>query len=183
MISQLYTKVIHWKNKIVVDIFSTLLEAILVLAISSLSLMLWSIQFGLYTEDVGIVEAISRTMRVALHPTDSIIYVTGILSSTTAYFILRLTLIKEYIVRVVMIFIITFATFFLATPLFISGLSDPPTNPRFALVVSIILGIIATAIWTYSLFSQRRIFEQLPIPTNLDDRGIEIAAKVEETYE
>ena len=113
------------------DIFSTLVEAVLVLIISSLSLMILSIQFGLNNKDIGFFEAISNTLQVALHPTESIIYVTGILSSTTAYFLLRLTHVRKHIVSNCNNICYYIFNVFLRHPVIYFGTGRHPNKPNF----------------------------------------------------
>ena len=180
-LQQLVLKTTQWRDGILVDMCSALMEAICVLIISSLSIMVLSIQYGLDNVGVGFLEAFFTTIFSTLHPTEVIIYVTGILSSTTAYFLVRIRFMRPYIGRLIGIFLVTFAIFFFATPLYISGLESAPQNEDFAATLAAVLGVLALAVWTFSLFSQRRIFERGSIPFSGDLRGREIAENIEST--
>ena len=171
---------IDWKDQILKDGILAFLEAVLVLVISSLYLLVLSFHHGLTTTtDVGIVDAIRYTIATTLNATETIIYVTGILSSTTAYFIVRLKSCAKHIKRIVTLLGLTGVAFWVATPLFMSGLQGEPANEAFATGVATVVGVAAALIWLYSLFSQRRIFER-NVTIDGDRRGRELARRVEQ---
>ena len=170
-------QIIQWKNQVLLDVVLSFIEAFVVLIITYLYLFVLSINYGLNTEDVNFLGAFITTVTSTLQPTEMIIYVTGILSSTTAYFIVRLTVLKTHVLRVVSILIVTLILFWIATPLFISGLQSPPVNQTFAVGLAKILGIGALIVWLFSIFSQRRILKR-EITISGDQRGNEIAKNV-----
>ena len=170
---------VDWKDQIVKDGFLAFLEAVLVLVISSLYLLVLSFHHGMTTTDVGIVDAIRYTIATTLNATETIIYVTGILSSTTAYFIVRLKSCAKHIKRIVTLLGLTGVAFWVATPLFMSGLQGEPANEAFATGVATVVAVAAALIWLYSLFSQRRIFER-KVTIDGDRRGRELARRVEQ---
>ena len=106
-----------------------------------------------------------------------IIYITGVLSSTTAYFIARLKDLKTHVLPVVFILLSTACLFWITIPLFISGLQSEPANQTFAVWLAKTVGFLALCIWLCSLFIQRRIFKQ-DITIGGDHRGNEIAKNV-----
>ena len=175
----LFLRARQWQDGIPYDIFTAFGEALCVLIISSISLTLLSINYGLETAGIGPVEAFRYTFASTLQPTQVITYVAGILSSTTAFFLLRLPLMRPHIVRLILIIVVTGFIFVLATPLFIAGLKSQPANAVFATDLATILGLLALAVWLYSLYSQRRILERGSIDFSGDRRGREIADKIE----
>ncbi len=176
---QIYMRTIQWRNGLLPDALSSLGEALAVLAISSLSLMILSIQYGLNNADVKFIEAFLQTILSTLQPTEMIVYVTGILSTTTAYFLFRPKVVKRYFVRFTFVFLATFTIFYFATPLFISGLDTTPSNQGFATTLALILGTMAGVIWFFSLFTQRRLFENGSMRLKGDARAREIAKNIE----
>ena len=168
---------VQWKRGLLVDMFFSGLEALIVLVISSLYLIVLIMKYGLETQGVDLVEALRNTLYSTLRTTDIIIYVTGILSSTTAYFVVRLSVIKTHIKRVIFILLTTAVLFWMATPLFIAGLQGDPVNQTVAVSMASIVGLGAFAIWLFSLFSQRRIFER-EFTLSGNRRGEEIAKNV-----
>ena len=161
------------------NLMVVIFEACLVLVISCLSLIVLSINYGLNTDGITLLDAIITTITSTLQPTEMIIYVTGILSSTTAYFIvrIRLSVFRRYITQVMGILIGTFALFWVATPLFISGLDGQPANQELATTLAVGLGIATLVLWLFSLYSQRHIIENIEVSG--DRRGREIAANIE----
>lgn len=175
----IFGKVIDWNwKKIVIDIFSATGEALVVVVLSSLSLIILGINYGLNTDNVNFFDAFLTPFLSTLRPTEMIIYVTGILSSTTGYFLLRISALRPHIVRVIIILLITGVLFWLSTPLFIAGLETTPKNQEFATTLAKVLGISALSLWWYSLYSQRRVFEKA-VDFSGDRRGKEIAKNVE----
>ena len=168
----------HWKSRAVIDFLFAVFEAVVVLAISGLSLIILSIYYGLNTVGVDFIDATITTITSTLNPTEMIVYVTGILSSTTAYFLVRLNALTRHTVHVIIIFAGVATVFWLATPLFIVGLETTPINQEFTWNLAITLGVGTLALWLYSLFIQRQIFK-MPIPISGDERGNEIARNVE----
>ncbi len=176
---QFFLRATHWRDGLLFDLCASILEALWVLIISSISLMVLSIRFGLNSVGVDFIGAFLITFSSTLHPTEVIIYVTGILSSTTAYFLVRIRLLRSHIVRLALIFLVTAAIFLLATPLFIAGLDSPPRNEGFATTLAVFLALAALVVWIFSLLSQRRIIEKGSIPISGDLRGREIAKNIE----
>ena len=170
-------RVIQWNNRLLVDVVFSIVEAVVVLVISYLYLIVLSFNYGLGTEDVNFFDAFRHAVSSTMHPTEMITYVTGVLSSTTAYFVVRLVILKTHIKRVLFILLATAILFWIATPLFISGLQGAPVNQAFAVGIAKIVGVGAVCIWLFSLFSQRRIFERGFEPDG-DRRGKEIAKNV-----
>ena len=173
-----FWSVIDWKDRLLVDVVASVIEACLVLLISSLYLIVLAMKHGLDTEGIGLREAFGATVDSALRPTEIIVYVTGVLSSTTAYFAVRVVWLKAHIKIILGIFAATAILFWVATPLFMSGLQSPPANETLAIDVAVGIGICAVALWLISLFSQRRIFDRGDIPISGDRRGREIASNV-----
>lgn len=169
--------VYQWKDRLLVDVGLSFLEALVVLLISYLYLIVLSINYGLDTRGVDFIGALLNTANSTLRPTEMITYVAGILSSTTAYFVVRLTVIKTHFKRILFILLFTAVLFWLATPLFIAGLQSGPVNESFAVGMAKIVGFGALGVWLFSLFSQRRVFER-EITLEGNQRGEEIARKV-----
>ena len=174
----MFRKIINWENRILVDGVSAFSEALIVLLLSSLSLIILGINYGLSTDNVGVFEAFYIPVTSTLHPTEMITYVTGILSSTTAYFLVRISVLKLHSLRVFPILIATFVLFWVATPFFIAGLETTPKNQEFTMFLTSFLAISTLTLWLYSLFTQRRIFEK-SVTISGDSRGNEIAKNVE----
>ena len=166
-----------WRNGLLADCAFSLAEATIVLFISSLYLLLLSINYGLATKGVDFVDAVRHTIASTLHPTEAFTYVTGILSSTVAYFVIRLRVCGKRILRILVLLTITGFLCWIATPLFVAGLHGKPANEEFAAAIARVVAIGAAAIWLYSLFSQRRVFER-QVNFDGDRRGREIAEKV-----
>ena len=167
----------NWK-KIGTNILSATGEALVILSFSSASLILLGINYGLNTENVKFFDAFLTPFFSSLQPTEMIIYLTGLLSSTTGYFVFRIRTLKPYIVRMVIILLTTCVLLWISTPLFIAGLETTPKNPEFAATLAKGLGISALVLWWYSLYSQRSIFEK-GIDFSGDRRGRDIAKKLE----
>ena len=174
-----FVKVIQGVIRMLKNLMAVIFEACLVLTISCLSLIVLSINYGLNTEGIMLFDAIITTITSTLQPTEMITYVTGILSSTTAYFIvrIRLSVFSPHITRVMVILICTFGLFWVATPLFISGLDREPANQELAATLAVWLGIATLALWLFSLYSQRHIFENIDVSG--DRRGRDIVANIE----
>ena len=176
-----FRKIIEWKNRILIDGVSATGESVVVLFLSSLSLIILGINYGLDTKNISFFDAFLIPITSALRPTEMIIYVTGILSSTTAYFIFRISALRSHIVRVVCILLLACVLFWASTPLFIAGLEKTPENPEFATTLAKGLGIFALLLWWFSLFSQRRILEKSATVSG-DRRGREIAKNLEDFH-
>ena len=167
-------RLFQWKNRLLADVAFSLIEALIVLLISYLYLFVLSINYGLDTEGVTFASAFLNTVSSTLHPTEIFTYVTGVLSSTTAYFFVRLAMLRTHIKRVFAILLFTVILFWISTPLFIAGLQNAPANQTMAVGLAKVVGTGALLVWLYSLFSQRRIFER-QITIAGDSRGNEIA--------
>ena len=170
-------RVVNWKDRLLLNVVVSIVEAAVVLLISSLYLIVLSINYGLATPDIRFLDAFAVAVETTLRPTEMITYVTGILSSTTAYFVVRLFVLRTHIKIVTMILLFTAILFWLATPLFISGLDQPPVNQPLAIGIAKLVGVGAFGIWLYSLFCQRWIFER-EITIDGDRRGNEIARRL-----
>lgn len=168
------SKFFYWKNWLLADCMGSLFEALVVLAIAYIYLVVLSIDFALSNQGVDLFEAIKKTVKSTLRPTEVIIYVAAILSSTTAYFVARLRTLRKFIKRIALILLATAVLFWFAIPLFIFGLQGAPANEAFAEWLAVLLGVGAICIWLYSLFTQRRMFER-EVDISGDRRGREIA--------
>ena len=176
---QRIVQIMEWKSRLLIDGVLSVVEALWVLVISSLYLLVLSFNHGLNTEGVGLIESLKYTVSSTLHPTETIIYITGILSSSTAYFVVRFNACGRHIKRVGLLLSATAVLFWIATPLFMAGLPGEPANEAFAAGVATVLAVAAIAVWLYSLFSQRRIFER-QASIDGDRRGHEITRNVGE---
>ena len=164
-----------------IDCFLAACEALVVLFFSSLSLIILGINYGL-ANDVSFFDAFLIPVASELRPTEAIIYVTGILSSTTAYFIFRISLLKSHFKRVLFILLAAGVLFWTSTPLFIAGLETIPKNQEFAGTLAKWLLIFAFLLWWFSLINQRRLFEKSPTVSAGDRLGKEIAEKLEDSH-
>ena len=175
----LFENALQWKQGIVVDVGLSALEAVIVLLISFLYLIIFGISYGLETDGVKFIESLRYGVSSTLQPTGMIIYVTGILASTTAYFITRPVAIRTHPMRICFIFLSTVIIILFSTPLFIAGLQSPPENKSLAVSIAVALGVGALCVWLFSLFSQRRIFER-EFTLSGNRRAAEIVQKVRE---
>lgn len=175
---RIITPLMEWKDRVVLDGIMAIGEALLVLFISFLSIFAIGIKYGLDTTGVNIFDAFHQSFVSYFKPTDVFTYLTGILSSTTAFIIFRLSVLRTYIRRVVLILVMTALSLWLATPLFMAGLVAEPRNREFAGDLAIILVLFAFFVWWFSLFSQRRMLER-SVTVSGDDRGKKMAEKLE----
>lgn len=159
---KILVKIVEWKSRLLVDVLFSLLEAVLVLILSNLYLIMLTIHHGLETAGVTIDEALDYVVNTTLGPTEIIIYVTGLLSSTTAYFAIRLFVEKNRLKyrRVYFILLGTAILFWFSIPLFISVPQGVAINLPFAFGMAKVVGLAALFIWFFSLFCQRRIFDR-----------------------
>lgn len=152
-------RVTHWRNRLVVDAASAALEASLALFFSSLCVLVLVISYALETSGAGWGDALNAMLSMYFDPTDALQYLTAILSSTTAYTLLRLSGWRDHIFRVVSVLGLTLLLWFFATPLFVAR---EPENVEFAGSLAIWLVSAGLFVWWFSLFSQRRILEKAP---------------------
>ena len=171
------SRFVDWKDRLIIDWLMACVEASVVLLITNLYLIALSINYGLNKEGIDIWDAFYQTITTSLRITDMITYVAGVLSSTTAYFIIRLGRRKQHIGTIAIILFSTAVIFFIATPLFFSGLENGPANKEFAADLVIIVVISALVILIFSLYSKRRIFEK-GIRISGDSPGKKIAIKL-----
>ena len=82
-------RIAGWKNGVVSDGVFTLSEAIVVLFISFLPLIIRSINYAFHTRGVNFIDAFLISVESTIHPTEVIVYITAILSSSIAYFLFR----------------------------------------------------------------------------------------------
>lgn len=172
--------VVRWRDGLLYDGALAVVEAGVVLVFSQLALLAMSISYGLDTEGAGLVEAFKTVFVSTYRPTEMIIYVTGILSSTTAYIIARPRVLKQHGKRVMLMLLGAGALFWIATPLFVAGIDGAPANKGFAVNLAVGLGVAALVLWLYSLFSQRRLFER-GVRVRGDTLGQMIANEIEES--
>lgn len=157
---RILSRIIDWNDCLLKDVFWSVAEAILVLLITFLYLVVVILNHGLTTDGVGFIDSVRHSLRATIRPTETIIYVTGVLASTTAYFWVRIKECEGYIVRIFVMMAVTLLLFLPATQLFMAGLQDDPKNRDFASGLATVLGSIAFLIWLFSLYNQRRIFER-----------------------
>ena len=170
----------RWRDSFILDFVKAVLEATIVLLISSISLIVLSLNYGLETTGISLYDAAFTTFSSSLQPTEVIIYITGILSSTTAYYLVRIASVRRYYLRVIVIVCTPFILFFFATPLFLSGLDGGPANQQLAIGLASTLGVSAAFLWLIALFNQRRIFER-HVSIAGDQRGYQIAKSIEKS--
>ena len=168
---------IQWKHRILVDVFSTFIEACIVLGISGISVLAVSLWSAFTIDGLELFDAFKETTIKTFRLTDMIVYMAAILASTTAYFIVRVKSLKPHIVRMSFIFLITALLLWLATPLLLTGVDETLANRQFALNFAKWLSLATLALWVFSLFSQRRIFEKNYVPSG-DRRGREIVKNI-----
>ena len=171
---KLFFSIIYWKNKALVDLFFSIVEVLFVLLISHMYLVALTLSYALETVGASFASAFRHAFILIYDPIGIITYGTGVLSSTIAYFIIRLAVLKTHIKSILFIVLFTFILFLLTTPLFISGHQSTHVNQAFALEFAKLASLGALGIWLYSLFSQRRIFDRRIILDG-DRRGKEIA--------
>lgn len=152
----------HWKC-CAVDFLFAVLEAIVALAVPALILLISLIHYTLNTADANFSDVIRRIASDEFEPTKIIIYASGILSSTIAYYLVRLNTIRGHITLVTIIFIGAIIILSLGIPFHIIGLGKPPVNQSFALDFAGILIVATSLFWLFSLFIQRRISKSIPI--------------------
>jgi len=170
-------KLFRWRARLLTHAVLSFVEAVLVLLMAYVYLIVLSLTYGLDTAGVDLVDSVKETVKARLRPTDMIIYVAGILSSTTGYFVVRLLVLETHVKQVAVILVLTVGLVWVATPLFLSGIQQPPANQPFAAGIAKVVGLGALCIWLWSLFCQRRIFER-EVTLQGDRRGNEIAQNV-----
>lgn len=135
-------------------------EAAVALTCSCLWVLVLVITYGLDTSGVGFVDAVQATLTEHFEPADALQYLTAILSSTTAYTLFRLSGLRNYIYRVVLLLWTPALLWFLATPLLM--VPEPP-NEEFAGGLAMFLVVAGLFVWWFSLFNQRRVLERTPV--------------------
>ena len=169
-----------WKYRdgLLADVVLSVVEAIVVLFIAHLYLVVLGITYGLSTPGLALVDAVTAAAG-GLRSTEVFTYATGILSSTTGYFLVRLGALKRHALRITTILLCTMGLIWLATPLFIAGLDGEPKNRELASNLALILGLATLLLWLYSLFCKRRIFEHSHSNIGGEERGEQIAKNLE----
>ena len=170
-------RIVSWRDRLVVDAASAAGEAVLALFFSSLSVLVLVITFGLRTSGVGLIEAALAAIDEYFEAADALQYLTAILSSTTAYTLVRLYGVRDHVSRVVVLLLLTVLLWFVAIPLLV--VREPP-NVEFADNLAIGLVTAGLGVWWFSLFSQRRIFERTPAGPS--EEGAKRVAKGLEKY-
>ena len=169
------------RDRIVGDGVFAIVEALVVLVFSPIPLALQSISYALHTKGVNFIDAFFISLESTIRPTEMIVYITAILSSITAYFFLRIPILKSHLWPTRIFFAIICIIILLATPLFISGLETDPENQELAATFGNFLLIFALFTWLLLLFNQRRVYEK-PLSLSRDNRADEIAKNVEKTH-
>ena len=173
----MFRKATDWKNGILTDVFFAFMEGIFVLFLSSLPLIIRSINYAFHTSGVNFIDAFLVSAKATIHPTEVIVYITAILSSSTAYFIFRIHVLKSHLWSTRIVLAIIFVLIWLATLLFIAGLETDPENQELVVTFSNYLLIVALFAWWLLLFNQRRIFEKT-VSLSKDNLGDKIAKKI-----
>ena len=172
-----FQRITSWRDGVVVDAMSAAGEAALALFFSSLWVLVLVITIGLRTSDADFGDAALAAIDGNFKAADALQYLTAILSSTTAYTLVRLYGVRDHLPRVVVVLLLTVLLWYAAIPLFV--VPEPP-NVEFAANLAISLITAGLAVWWFSLFSQRRIFERTP--TGPSEEGANRVAKGLEKY-
>ena len=96
-----------WKDGAILDAVWAAGEALLALLFSFLWVFVLVVDYGLSTSGVGLADATRETFAQYFQATDALEYLTAILSSTTAYTLLRLSDVRDYVRRIVITLLIT----------------------------------------------------------------------------
>ena len=175
----IFRRVTGWKNGVVNDCALAIFEAIVVLIFSSLPLITRSLIYAFHNSGVGFVDAFIISYESTIRSTEMMVYITAILSSSTAYFLFRIHVLKSHLWFTRIILVIIFVLIWLATLLFIAGLETDPENKELVVTFGNSLLITALFVWWILLFKQRHIFEKT-VSLSKDNLGDEIAKKITE---
>lgn len=148
----------NWREMLPRDVILTLLEAILVLMLSQIPFLFLTIKYNIDNKNA---EFSIKTFLFVIHqnvrPGEVLVYISGILSSTTVYFIMRVSRIRykptSFLISILGPVILLLS----ATPTFMADRYDQVANVEFMSNYAISLISIALVLWLYSLFIQRRM--------------------------
>lgn len=135
----------------------TMAEALLVIAISYIPFFLITIDYIMsnsgskFEFDILILVAKSY-----LKPGEALVYIAGILGSTTAYFILKIIMSPRKQMAFFFCTLSPLALMYFATPVFMADRYNKVTNKDFILSYGITLALASLVVWLLSLFVQRR---------------------------
>ncbi|MGE4337022.1 MAG: hypothetical protein AB7E55_13740 [Pigmentiphaga sp.] len=149
----------EWKRGLIRDMLLTLTEAFFVLAISYIPFVLMTIDHFLSNEQAHFdFETSIGLAKTFVRPGEILVYIAGILGSTTSYFIVKILFSPKRRVEYFLCTMIPFALIWISTPIFMADRYNKIANLGFALQIGAGLGSVAILIWLYSILMQRRDF-------------------------
>ncbi len=151
--------IFEWKNELLRDIALTMAEAVFILIISYIPFIPLTVDYFVSNAgasfDSNTMTAVAKTL---IRPGEVLVYIAGILGSTTAYFIVKMLFSPPRRAEYFVCIIIPLFLIILATPVFMADRYSKIVNMGFVVQYGGVLSIATVCIWIYSLLVQRRPF-------------------------
>lgn len=140
------------------DIGSSALEAVLILFFIHVPLLL-IIVWGMFTAsmETSFLQHATNTISMQYTPNSAMTFISGILASSTVFFIINLKFIRIYPIKILFLIIAPIFIILFSSPLLFQDFSAGLANKEFASSYSLYLIAFALALWFVSLYQQRAI--------------------------
>lgn len=143
-------------------LFTSLVEALIVIAITQVPLWLGLLMHPFVNADATIASTLAMALQ-ALSPADALGYSAGILGSSVGYAIMKISAFRARPGLMIALIILPFVVLFFASPAYVLDRNGAITNEWYANRYMATLIIASFFLWIFALYQSRAFFDvQLP---------------------